>query len=405
MATSNPRIEYLDEQTDDSDRSSATIHRRRKGGMFIILMLLLSFVMGGAGAFGTLFLISDNQALAHRLGIASLGVNTTETKKVILEESSAIIDAVTKVSPSVVSITTTKNVVDFFGQAAQQNGAGTGFILTNDGYIATNKHVASDKGTTYTVILNDGRNFDAKIVAVDPVNDLAILKIDASGLPTVELGDSDQLKVGQTVIAIGNALGQFQNTVTTGVLSAKDRQLSASGGDGQSVALENLLQTDAAINPGNSGGPLVNITGQVVGIDTAVASSAQGIGFAIPINVVKKAITSAEQTGTITRPSLGVRYIPITKDIAQLNQLSVDHGALVVRGQRAIELAVIPGSPADKAGIEENDIILEINGDQINEQHSLSGLIQKYTVGDTVKVKILHQGEEKTVDVKLDQLK
>ena len=397
-----PNIEYLDEHPDKQGGSKSR-SGRRKGGLFILLMLVLSFIMGGAGAFGTLALLSDNQALMHKLGLGNLALDTTETKTVNVQESSAVIDAAAKVSPSVVSITTTANVTDFFGQVSQESGAGTGIILTNDGYIATNKHVASDATAKYTVILSDGRNFDGKVVATDPVNDFAILKIDSTGLRAIELGSSDNLQVGQTVIAVGNALGQFQNTVTTGVLSAKERQISASSEIGTSQeSLDNLLQTDAAINPGNSGGPLVNIDGQVIGINTALASNAQGIGFAIPINSVKSAITSAEQTGKITRPSLGVRYVTITKDLANLNKLASDHGALIVSGQTSAEPAVVPNSAAAKAGLAENDIILQVNGDSIDETHSLSSLIQKYNVGDTVKITYLHQGSQKTVDVKLD---
>ena len=397
-----PNIEYLDEKPSEISSRNGRKTRRR-GGVFIILMLVLSFIMGGAGAFGTLALLSDNQALMHKLGLGNLAVDTTETKKINVQESSAVIDAAAKISPSVVSITTTTNVTDIFGQVSQESGAGTGFILTNDGYIATNKHVVSDASATYTVVLADGRNFTGKIIATDPVNDFAIIKIDATGLRAVELGDSDQLQVGQTVIAVGNALGQFQNTVTLGVLSAKERQISASSEIGTSQeSLNNLLQTDAAINPGNSGGPLVNIDGQVIGIDTALASNAQGIGFAIPINVVKSAITSAEQTGKITRPSLGVRYVSITKDLASLNKLGSDHGALIVRGQTSAQPAVVSGSAADKAGLQENDIILQVNGDAVNEQNQLSTLIQKYNVGDTVKLTILHSGSQKTVSVKLD---
>ena len=405
MPIGKPQITYLDD-TDQPGSSEKFAHRRHRGGVFVLLFLLLSFVMGSAGAVGTLTVLSNNQALLKKLGIRNVGLSTTETKKINIEESSAVIDAASKVSPSVVSITTSKDVQNFFGQIVQQSGAGTGFIVTNDGYIVTNKHVASDKTATYTVFLNDGRHFDGKIVAQDPVQDLAVMKIDVTGLPTVDLGDSDQLKIGQSVIAIGNALGQFQNTVTVGVVSAKERQINASGGNGATESLENLLQTDAAINPGNSGGPLLNVAGQVIGINTAVAGNgAQGIGFAIPINTIKNAITSAEKTGTIKRPGLGVRYVPITKEIADLNHLSVNHGALIVRGDTPTALAVLPGSPADKAGIQENDIIEALNGDTIDEQHSLVSLISKYSIGDTISVKLLHHGDEKTVSVKLEELK
>jgi serine protease Do len=406
MPTGKPNITYLNEESvPDETGETHRLHRHRRGGAFVLLILILSFLMGGAGAIGTLTLLSDNQALMKQLGIGNIGLSTTETKKVVLEESSAVIDVADKVSPAVVSITTTSTGINFFGQTVQQSGAGTGFIVTNDGYLVTNKHVASDLNASYKVILNDGRNFDAKIIAQDPANDVAVMKIEATGLPIVALGDSDQLKVGQSVVAIGNALGQFQNTVTLGVLSAKERQIDAAAGNGSSESLENLLQTDAAINPGNSGGPLVNLDGQVVGINTAIAGGAQGIGFAIPINGIKSAIDSAEKTGTIKRPALGVRIFPLTKDIAALNHLPVDHGALVVRGNTPAAVAVIPGSPADKAGIVENDIILEVDGQTIDEHHSLVSLIQKHSIGDTVKIKFLHSGDEKTVEVRLDELK
>lgn len=406
MSAHKPTITYLDDEPLPGGTAPPLPPRqRRRGAVAVLGVLVLSFVMGLAGAFGALVLLSDNQALAKQLGIENLGVTTTEAKRFQLEESSAVIDAADKVSPSVVSITTSRNALDFFGRVVEQDGAGTGFIVTNDGFIVTNKHVAGDEKTSYTVFLNDGRDFDAKLIATDPVQDLAVLKVEATGLKAVELGDSDALKVGQFVIAVGNALGQFQNTVTTGVVSAKERAITASAGGGLQESLENLLQTDAAINPGNSGGPLTNLAGQVVGINTAVAGGAQNIGFAIPINSVKKAIESAQSTGTIKRPALGVRFVPITKELAQLNELPVDHGALIVRGSSPAALAVIPGSPADKAGLEENDIILEVNGDKIDERHSLVGLIQRYGIGDTVTLKVLHDGEEKTLEVRLDELK
>lgn len=406
MPSGRPTITYLNDPDLPERPGAHSTARRfgRRGAAIVFMLLIASFLMGGAGALGALTLLADNQALFKRLGLGPIALTTTETKKFVLEESSAVTDAADTVSPSVVSITTTKNLTDFFGRSIQQEGAGTGFIVTNDGYIVTNKHVASSAGDTYTIFLNDGRNFDGKVIATDPVNDLAVIKINATGLRAVDLGDSDQLKVGQAVIAIGNALGEFQNTVTVGVLSAKERQINASGG-GLQESLENLLQTDAAINPGNSGGPLVNLAGQVIGINTAIAGGAQNIGFAIPINSVKQAIESAEKTGSIKRPSLGVRFVPITKELADVNDLPVDHGALIVRGQTPGALAVIPGSPADQAGIEENDILLEVNGERIDERHSLIGLIQRHSIGDSIPLKILHDGKERTVDVTLEELK
>lgn len=370
---------------------------RGPGAWYFILVLILAFIMGAAGSLGVLIYLSGNDALKAKIGLKNLTLPITKTEKINIEESSAIIDTVKKVSPAVVSISLTSNVQDLFGQTYQTTGAGTGFIITSDGLIATNKHVASDTNTEYTVFTADGKNYKAKIVAQDPTNDLAILKIDATGLPTVELGDSNNAQIGQWVVAIGNALGEFSNSITVGVISAKDRQITASGGS-KSETLEGLLQTDAAINPGNSGGPLVNLAGQVIGMNTAVAN-AQSIGFAIPVNVVKKDIDSYNKNGKIIKPMLGVRYVPITKEIAKVNNLKVENGAWILRGANNTDVAIIPGSPADKAELKENDIITAIGGQKINDTHSLTGLIAQYNVGDKVEITYLRGGEEYTTTV------
>lgn len=377
--------------------------------IFILLAAVLIFVVGGIGGVGTILLFSANNGqLASKLGIKDFSSISIPTKqKIVVEESSAIIDASNKVSASVVSITEKKTVQSAFGDYTAE-GAGTGFIITSDGLILTNKHVVSDTTAAYTVVTQDGTVYDAKVQSLDSVNDLAVMKIDARGLTAVELGDSDQLKVGQWVIAVGNSLGKFQNSVTAGVISAKDRKIQAQASNssgGSSETLDNLLQTDAAINPGNSGGPLVNLAGQVVGINTAVAADAQGIGFAIPINAAKSAIDSIKKTGRIIRPYLGVRYFEITPAVAKQNNLSVDYGALVQRGTNLTDFAVVPGSPADKAGIVENDIITEINGDKIDENNSLISLVQKYQVGDEIKLKVISKGKEKEVTIKLEESK
>lgn len=385
-----PKIHYLDESKGDG--------RLKRGGMFVIVFLILSFIMGVIGGTGATLILVSNSRLQDILGIKGGTVNltTTKTEKIKLEESSAIIDATEKVSPAVVSITTSINVQSFFGQVIEQEGGGTGFIITNDGLILTNKHVA-ESGSSLSVLTADGKQYDAKTVALDPTNDLAILKIEASGLPVVDLGDSNDLKIGQNVIAIGNALGQLQNTVTTGVISARERQITA--GDGSSSEqLSNLLQTDAAINQGNSGGPLVNLSGQVIGINTAVAGNAQNIGFAIPINQAKQALESYKKTGKIIKAQLGVRYITVDKNIAKSQNLSVDYGALIGGGN---QIGVVPGSPAEKAGLKDKDIILELNGERIDENHLLGGIIQKYQPGDEVSVKYLRDKKEATTKVTL----
>lgn len=356
----------------------------------------------------------------------------------VVDEQSAVIKAVEKVSPSVASIIITKDLSkiqryngspfgsDFFQQFFSDNsdgfnfnppqyrqqgtekvevGGGSGFIVSADGYVVTNKHVVADETAEYTALMNDGKKYGAKVMARDSVSDLAVLKIEAKNLPTVELGDSANLKVGQTVIAIGNALGEFRNTVSRGVISGLSRSVTAGGAGFGSENLVGVIQTDASINPGNSGGPLLNIAGQVIGINTAMAQGAQNIGFAIPINEVKNSIESVKATGRIIRPWLGVRYIMINKEIAQANNLPLDYGALIVRGDTRTDLAVVPASPADKAGLQENDIILEINGVKLDENNSLGRIVGQHKIGEEITLKIFHRGEEKAVKVKLEEMK
>jgi len=264
--------------------------------------------------------------------------------------------------------------------------------------------VVFDTEAEYSVVTNDGNTYMAEVVDRDPINDLAILKIGAKDLPTVTLGDSDQVKAGQTVIAIGFSLGEYSNSVTKGIISGIGRDIVASGG-GTSEKLEDVLQTDAAINPGNSGGPLINLKGEVIGINTAINSQGQLVGFAIPINTAKTVIESVKENGKIIRPFLGVRYVIINSQLKEKNNLSVDYGALLIKGESVEELAVIPGSPADKAGLEENDIILEADGVKLDADNPLAKEIAKHQPGDSVSLKVLHDGQEKTVTVVLEEFK
>ena len=410
--------------------------------IILIASVLVSSVFGAAMGFwaGSL----ANGRLKNLWGVISGG----QGKVITVTEESAVISAVDKVAPAVVSIIVTKDLPkieqyysnpfgseffreffgqdfnDLFGQQAvpqyRQNGTekteiggGTGFIVSADGYIITNRHVVLDQAAEYTVLMNDEAKYPAKVLARDALNDLAVLKIEKDNLPTVELGDSANLKVGQSVIAIGNALGEFRNTVSTGVISGLARSVTAGGAGIGNEQLINVIQTDASINPGNSGGPLLNIAGQVIGINTAMAQGAQNIGFAIPINEVKSTIESVQKNGRIVRPWLGVRYVIINKAIADANKLSVDYGAIIVRGQNRTDLAVIPGSPADKAGLVENDIILEINpsggsgqaGQKITEENLLANLVVKFKPGDEITLRVMHQGKEKIVKVKLEEMK
>lgn len=343
----------------------------------------------------------------------------------------AVVAAVKKASPAVVSIVISEQVPiveqcpynpfgdlppefqQFFGNTPdmtqpcdtgktqlQEVGGGSGFIISSDGLILTNKHVVSDTSASYTVITNDGKKYSAKVLARDPSQDFAVVKINATGLPTVSLGDSDGLELGQTAIAIGNALGQFSNTVSVGVVSGLERTVTASDeADGQQETIQGVIQTDAAINPGNSGGPLLNLQGEVIGINTAVASGAQSIGFAIPINRAKPDINSARTTGNIQSPYLGVRYLMITSDVATQQNLPVNSGALV-RGS-SDGPAVEPGSPAAKSGIQAEDIIEKVNNQTIDTSHVLGDMIAQYNVGDTVTLTINRGGKEMTISVTL----
>jgi S1-C subfamily serine protease len=348
-------------------------------------------------------------------------------KSITLKEESATVDAAKKVRPSVVSIVATRELetyyqsgdlgnssdpFDYFfdapriepdgGTQTQRVGGGTGFFITEDGLILTNKHVVDNSGLDYTVVDFEGNEFPAQVLAKDPVQDIAVLKIEGNDFPTVELGDSENLDPGQTVIAIGNSLGEYSNTVTKGVVSGTGRSITA-GSAGAATTIDNVIQTDAAINPGNSGGPLVNIEGQVIGINTAIDVSGQLIGFAIPINDAKIVVDQVSETGKISRPYVGIRYTPITSEIAKQNDLAYDYGILVSRGPSRADLAVIPGGPADKAGIEENDIILEVNGVKLDRTVNFSREVLKYQVGEEVSIKVFKDGEERDLPLILEE--
>lgn len=281
-------------------------------------------------------------------------------------------------------------------------GGGTGFFISNDGLLLTNRHVVEQTDAIYTVVTLDGEEHEAVVLDRDPVNDLAVLKVSGGPFSALSFGDSDTIRIGQQVIAIGFALGQFSNTVSVGVVSGLGRDIRAGGGvSGQVEALEDLIQTDAAINPGNSGGPLIDVRGQVVGVNVAVAQGSQSIGFAIPVNAVKPVVASVKQYGRIVRPQLGIRYTLVTPDIAKERGLTVDYGALLVGGEG--EPAVLPGSPALSAGLKEGDIILEFNGVRVDKDHPLGTLITARSVGSTVRLKILRDGTEQIIAATLSE--
>lgn len=396
---------------------------KTKKGKRILAVLLTIIIISAffgfwAGVFSVNVFYDNLKGYLQKLNINLPESNIVSPYTPQTSQEEAVISTVNKASPAVVSVIISKDlpVLEQYwqqfgpfqipqyrqkGTEKQEIGGGTGFIISSDGMILTNKHVAEDLEADYTVLTNDGKKFPAKILALDPLQDLAIMKIEGSNFPVVKLGDSDSLQIGQTVIAIGNALGEFRNTVSVGVISGLSRTITASGG-GQVETLEDVIQTDAAINPGNSGGPLLNLRGEVIGINTAMANDAQSIGFAIPINKAKKAIEQVKSRGKITYPFLGVRYLLITDDIQQENNLAVNYGAWVVKGDQG-EVAVTPGSAAEKAGIKENDIILEFNGEKITFENSLAKIIQKFNPGDKVTLKILRSGQEKIIEVTLDE--
>ena len=398
---------------------------------FCLLASLLTGGLGGAAVLRMAELSND----VHPTTPLNLGTIASSTTAPLLRaEEAQTIDVVQRVSPAVVSIIISKAITarspddffnDLFGNrfftqlpVPQQKstvtsstqrmrvGGGSGFLVAQDGYIVTNRHVVDDKEAEYTVVLQDGRQFAGKVLAVDPTLDLAVVKIEGTGFPFATLGDSDQLRTGQTVIAIGNALAEFQNTVTKGVISGVNRHLVAGGGSQGGEVIEGALQTDAAINPGNSGGPLINLDGQVIGINTATSENAQSLGFALPVNLVKQAVESVKRTGKIIRPWLGVRYVPVDAELAATKHLPHNYGVLVGAGQSTkTEPAVVPDSPAAKAGLVEDDVILEVNGQKLDENHSLAGLIASLVPGNVVTLKVWHDGKEKLLTVTLEERK
>jgi len=339
-------------------------------------------------------------------------------------EESQVINVVAKANPAVVSIVITKDVpvieqyyqqFNLFGNLSipQQNqdntqqqeiGGGSGFFVSSDGYIVTNSHVVEDSQANYTVITSDGKKYDAKILAKDSTLDVAIIKVDGKDFKYLAFANSDKLQLGQSAIAIGNALAEYQNSISRGIISGLSRSIVAGdSATGNSEQLEGVIQTDAAINPGNSGGPLLDIKGNVIGVNVAVENNAENISFALPGNMVKGIVDSVKEHGEIVRPYLGVRYTQITESLQKENNLSVSYGALISRGETSNQLAVIPGSPADKAGIVENDIILEVDGVKLDGGKTLISIIRQKQVSQTVKLKIQHDGKEKEISVKLEK--
>jgi serine protease Do len=404
-----------------------TVHTKIKLALhaFVHSALLWNFIVSVCGTLAVLALCAYG-AFAHKDTLLALlhdeysdrfpitvtnQISDSKTPPVLVAEKTQavappqtteknIIDVVKSTKPSVVSILVRKKVVSKSEEAKQTEeivevGKGSGFIVSSDGYIVTNRHVVSLVDGLFDVVLNNGTSYTAEVLARDAVYDLAIMKISAKGLPYLRLADSNTLDVGQSVIAIGDALGEFKNSVSVGVISGLSRSVNAGDGRGALERLERVIQTDAAINPGNSGGPLINLRGEVVGINVAIIEGSSNVGFALPINSVKDIIQSVKKTGSIARPYIGIRYSPITKERAFAQSLSFDHGILVERGGKD-ESAVLPGSPAEKAGIQEGDIVLSVDSTQ-----DFAFLVREKKIGNPVVLEVATKGIVRTVTLVL----
>ncbi len=368
----------------------------------LLLAVLIMFVVAFGGGWAGAYYFQNHHSLTS---------STSDKQQYISDESDLIASIAKNVGQGVVSVNVQSQVTgqDFFGftQTQSQQSAGTGFIIDSNGTIITNRHVVPAGTSSVSVTLADGTTYDnvqviGRTADTDPL-DIAFLKItDLKGkkLTPVTLGDSSQVQVGDKVIAIGNALGQFQNTVTSGIISGYGRDVTA--GDQTSTSSENLtdlFQTDAAINEGNSGGPLVNINGEVIGINTATAAGAQNVGFSIPINEVKGLISSTLKSGQLQQSYLGVRYVSLTNDLAKQFNVSTTRGAYIISGDN--EAAVISGSPADKAGLKEKDIIVKVNNVAVDDKTSLTAALAQYQPGDKVKLKVIRGGKTITIQATL----
>lgn len=344
----------------------------------------------------------------------------------MLEEEKQTIEVANDVSPTVVSIIISKAMPKMkafklfpflpFGNNETELpsdekemvkiGGGSGVIVHPDGLVLTNKHVVFDPEAEYTVIMANEKEYKARVVSRDPINDIGVLKIEGKNFPTARLGNSDKVVPGQTVIAIGTPLGLFSNTVSKGIVSGLARRIHASlGMGGKTEELRGVIQTDVAINQGNSGGPLVNMDGEVIGINTAVIFGAQNIGFSIPINWAKKDLEDIVKYGRIIKPFIGIMYVAINEKFKEVYKLSIDHGVLVIRGHVPGDSAVIKESPASKAGIKENDIILEVDGEKLGPKKDLMDIVQSHKVGDKLKLKVLRDKDEFETELELAERK
>lgn len=340
-----------------------------------------------------------------------------------MKKNIPIIKIVKKACPAVITITAIKELPEIDGfynfplgdygmpipkvrgskKIETKIGGGSGFIISSDGLVLTSNHVVSDNEANYLIVLEPTLKYPAKVLSKDPINDIAILKIDDKNLPFLKLGDSSKIELGESVIAIGNPLGEFYDTVSSGIVSGLSRLITTqSNFSEKATRLKGLIQTDAAINPGNSGGPLIDMEGQVIGINTAIVKGSQNLGFAIPINYAKKDLLEVKKYGRIKRPFLGIKYIVLNEEMAKQNKLPVSYGAMIIR-ERLGEEAVITGSSAKDAGLKEFDIITEIDKIKISEKEYLSDILEKYKIGDKISLRVLRGEKWLTIVLELEE--
>ncbi len=381
---------------------------RTSNNLLFVLVSMVSMVFGAAGGGLTSWALMADP------------VEVTPSDTIINFDSGSYKDVWEEAAPAVVSVVAMKDLSSVqspfpgFGYQTpkDENGlstvsSGTGFIITADGLVVTNKHVVADDSAEYVVILDDGTQLEAKVLDKDSLNDIALIQITGDDerlgdLPTLEFSDSDQISVGDPVVAIGNALGEYSNTTTVGIISATGREIVA-GGAGFSENLVNLIQTDAAINPGNSGGPLLNMAGEIVGMNTAIDTTATGIGFAIPANDIAMVVKSYQEFGRIVRPFVGVMYVPVTPQVVQNYKLDIDKGVYILGADDPAVAGVLQGSPAEAAGLKEGDVILSVDDKELTSTYSLSNAIANYLVGDTITLKVWRDGKEMSVELKLEE--
>lgn len=386
------------------------------------LLGIVFFIALGGGFIGSVVHESLRDYQTRKKSIPEVTTNAATIKE---DGPGSLTDLVAKNSPGVVSIVVKKPVTTIQGgfpfyflppasNSADQNkegslqivSSGSGFFVTKDGIIVTNKHVVSDPTAQYRVLMSGSdKEYQATVLARDPVNDIAFLKVEGKDFPALTLGDSDTLQVGETAIAIGNSLGEFANSVSRGIVSGKQRSLSAGSAYGETEMLSGIIQTDAAINPGNSGGPLFNMKGEVIGVNVAMAQGAENIGFALPINQIKFRLAQVKKDGKIHVPYLGVRYVILNDSLKREYNLPYAYGALILRGREVTDFAVAPGSPADKAGLKENDIILSINNKKVDAETPLANILGSLEAGSTVSLDVYQNGVERKLSVVLEEQK